>query len=45
MIRRFFHTLDGIVSTLLQVERLRADGLKALLPSRSKRKKGQVDRL
>lgn len=41
---RFFHTLDGIVATLLQVERLRADGLKALLPSRAKRKKGHVDR-
>jgi DNA-binding transcriptional regulator GbsR (MarR family) len=41
---RFFHTLDGIVATLLQVERLRADGLKALLPSRAKRKKGRVDR-
>jgi DNA-binding transcriptional regulator GbsR (MarR family) len=41
---RFFHTLDGIVATLLQVERLRADGLRALLPGRAKRKKGQVDR-
>jgi DNA-binding transcriptional regulator GbsR (MarR family) len=41
---RFFHTLDGIVATLLQMERLRADGLKALLPSRAKRKKGHVDR-
>jgi len=40
----FFHTLDGIVATLLQVERLRTDGLKALLPSRAKRKKGQADR-
>jgi len=42
---RFFHTLDGIVATLLQMERLRADGLKALFPSRAKRKKGQVERL
>lgn len=40
----FFHTLDGIVATLLQVERLRTDGLKALLRSRAKRKKGQADR-
>ena len=40
----FFHALDGIVATLLQVERLRTDGLKALLPSRAKRKKGQADR-
>lgn len=36
---RFFHTLDGIVATLLQVERLRSDGLKALLPHKEKRKK------
>jgi DNA-binding transcriptional regulator GbsR (MarR family) len=41
---RFFHTLDGIVATLLQMERLCADGLKALLLSRAKRKKGHVDR-
>ena len=37
---RFFHTLDGIVATLLQMERLRSDGLKALLPRSEKRKKG-----
>jgi DNA-binding transcriptional regulator GbsR (MarR family) len=42
---RFFHTLDGIVATLLQMERLRADGLKALIPGRAKRQKGQVERL
>ena len=36
---RFFHTLDGIVATLLQMERLRSDGLKALLPRKAKRKK------
>lgn len=41
---RFFHTLDGIVATLLRVEKLRSDGLKALLPRRAKRKKGQVER-
>lgn len=40
---RFFHTLDGIVATVLQMERLRADGLKALFPARAKRKKGRVD--
>jgi DNA-binding transcriptional regulator GbsR (MarR family) len=39
----FFHTLDGIVATLLQVERLRSDGLKALLPRRAKGKKGKVE--
>ena len=37
---RFFHTLDGIVAALLQLERLRADGLKSLLPRQAKRKKG-----
>jgi DNA-binding transcriptional regulator GbsR (MarR family) len=36
---RFFHTLDGIVATLLQIEKLRSDGLKALLPRPKKRKK------
>lgn len=36
---RFFHTLDGIVATLLQMERLRSDGLKALLQRKAKRKK------
>src|ERR1017187_5328838 len=41
---RFFHTLDGIVATLLQMERLREDGLNALLPGRTKRRKGRVDR-
>lgn len=41
---RFFHALDGIVATLLQVERLRSDGLKALLLRRAKRKKAQVER-
>jgi hypothetical protein len=35
----FFHTLDGIVATLLQMERLREDGLKALLPRRGTRTK------
>jgi len=39
---RFFHTLDGIVATLLQMERLREDGLKALFPGRVKPKKGHV---
>ncbi|MGA3012047.1 MAG: hypothetical protein ABSD72_17460 [Terracidiphilus sp.] len=39
---RFFHTLDGIVVTLLQMERLRADGLKTLLQLSGKRKKGTV---
>jgi len=37
---RFFHTVDGIVATLLQMERLRSDGLKALLPRPAKRTKG-----
>ncbi len=37
---RFFHSLDGIVATLLQMERLRSDGLKALLSRKAKRKKG-----
>jgi DNA-binding transcriptional regulator GbsR (MarR family) len=36
---RFFHTLDGIVAALLQMERLRSDGLKALLSRPKKRKK------
>lgn len=36
----FFHTLDGIVGTLLQVEKLREDGLKALLRLRANPKKG-----
>ena len=40
---RFFHTLDGIVATLLQMERLREDGLKALFPGRARPKKGHVD--
>jgi DNA-binding transcriptional regulator GbsR (MarR family) len=40
----FFHTLDGIMATLLQMDRLRTDGLKALLPSRSKRAKGDAER-
>ncbi len=40
IMERFFHTLDGIVATLLQVERLRLDGLKALLTHKTKRKKG-----
>ena len=39
---RFFHTLDGIVATLLQMERLREDGLKAFFPGRTKPKKGRV---
>jgi DNA-binding transcriptional regulator GbsR (MarR family) len=39
---RFFHTLDGIVATLLQMERLRSDGLKAFLPRKAKRKKERV---
>jgi hypothetical protein len=37
---RFFHSLDGIVATLLQMERLRSDGLKALLSRKAKRRKG-----
>ncbi len=40
---RFFHTLDGIVAAVLQMERLRSDGLKALIPARGKRKKGRVE--
>jgi DNA-binding transcriptional regulator GbsR (MarR family) len=40
----FFHTLDGIVATLLQVERLRADGLRALLPRAGKHRKGRGER-
>lgn len=32
----FFHTLDGIVAMLLQMERLRVEGLRALLRSRGK---------
>ena len=39
----FFHTLDGIVSAVLQLERLRADGLKALLRRPAKRGKGRVE--
>jgi DNA-binding transcriptional regulator GbsR (MarR family) len=41
---RFFHTLDGIVAALLRLERLRADGLKSLLPGRAKRAGGRVER-
>jgi DNA-binding transcriptional regulator GbsR (MarR family) len=41
---RFFHTLDGIVAALLQAERLRADGLKALFPKRAKSKKARADK-
>jgi DNA-binding transcriptional regulator GbsR (MarR family) len=41
---RFFHTLDGIVATLLQIDKLRSDGLKALFPRRAKRKKGPAER-
>jgi DNA-binding transcriptional regulator GbsR (MarR family) len=41
---RFFHSLDGIVAAVLQMEKLRADGLKALLPRRKKHKKGREDR-
>jgi|SRR5271157_2993752 len=33
---RFFHALDGLVAALLRLERLRADGLKSLLPGRAK---------
>jgi len=38
---RFFHTVDGIVATLLQAERLRVEGLRALIriPSRRQPKK------
>lgn len=35
----FFHTLDGIVATILQVERLRAEGLESLLHLARKKKK------
>jgi HTH-type transcriptional regulator, glycine betaine synthesis regulator len=37
----FFHTLDGVVAVLLQVERLRVEAIRALLriPSKRKRKK------
>jgi DNA-binding transcriptional regulator GbsR (MarR family) len=36
----FFRTIDGVVATALQVDRLRLDGLKAMLPStRRKRRK------
>jgi DNA-binding transcriptional regulator GbsR (MarR family) len=42
----FFNTLDGVVATLLQIDRLRSDGLKALLPggglNRSKGKGGKI---
>jgi DNA-binding transcriptional regulator GbsR (MarR family) len=41
---RFFHALDGIVAALLKLERLRADGLKSLLPLRAKRGKERADR-
>ncbi len=41
---RFFHTLDGIVAALLQLERLRAGGLKSLLPGCAKRGKGKRER-
>jgi DNA-binding transcriptional regulator GbsR (MarR family) len=41
---RFFHTLDGFVAAVLQMEKLREDGLKALLPGRAKRKKGRVEK-
>ena len=40
----FFHTLDGIVAALLQLERLRAGGLKSLLRLRPKRGKGRAER-
>lgn len=36
--QNFFHTLDGLVSTMLQIEKLRVQGLKALLPIPAKRK-------
>ena len=32
----FFHTIDNIVAMILQIERLRSDGLKSLLGGRSK---------
>ncbi len=35
----FFHTLDGVVAMILQVERLRADGIKQLLRIAGKKKK------
>ncbi|MBS1858007.1 MAG: hypothetical protein JST11_21740 [Acidobacteria bacterium] len=35
----FFHTLDGIVATILQVERLRVEGLEKLLHIAGKKKK------
>ena len=34
----FFHTLDSVVGMLLQVERLRVEGVRALLRASSKRK-------
>jgi hypothetical protein len=34
----FFHTIDGIVALLLRVERLRVEGLRALLPMASNAK-------
>jgi DNA-binding transcriptional regulator GbsR (MarR family) len=41
---KFFHTLDGMVAAVLQLERMRADGLKALIPGRSKRAGGRAER-
>jgi DNA-binding transcriptional regulator GbsR (MarR family) len=39
----FFRTVDGIVATLLQLERVRVQGLRALLgPSKRRPKKGHV---
>jgi DNA-binding transcriptional regulator GbsR (MarR family) len=39
---RFFHTLDGIVATLLRMDKLRLDGLRAILPGRRKPEKGRA---
>jgi len=35
---RFFKTIDGIVATVLQMERLRADGIRSFLPSKNRRR-------
>jgi DNA-binding transcriptional regulator GbsR (MarR family) len=43
--QQFFNTLDGIVATVLQVDRLRSDGLKALLPGgKPKDSKGKANK-
>jgi len=41
----FFHSLDGIAAAVLQLDRLRAGGLKALLRRSAKPKPGREERL